>query len=619
MTSPSSDDFVDVLIIGAGPSGLMCANALVHAGVKVRIVDRKAVPVAVGHADGIHPRTIEILQSYGLAERLQREGARFDRAAFYNPGSDGGITRTERTQVIFAPTARYPYLVTRHQGGIESLFHESMATKGLVVQRPVVPTSIELSKVVSELENLNAYPVKVTLKRLDSTDNESEVVHAKFVLGSDGAHSWVRKSLDIDMDADQTDSIWGVVDIIPDSDFPDLRNWSFIHSNSGTLMNIPREGDMVRFYIQLPDDTDFINSETRRVDMGKASPERIMESAAKILQPFRVAKVGEAEWWTVYIIGQRVAKTFSVRDRVFIAGDACHTHSPKAGQGMNASMCDTHNLAWKLAYVLRGWAGMSLLKTYESERLKYAQDLINFDKKWSKLFRDKPQSEDNAGGVSHEEFLGMLATSNGFMSGIGIHYEPSAIVDARHQSCASKVVVGQRMIPHDFIGAADAVPVNIHDMLPSDTRFKILVFTGDISIEGTMDRLCALAERMDAPKGLLKRFGQGAYEAVFDVLCICATKQDNMNFTDVPKLFRPHWSKVLLDDKDMTGLRGGGGYAAYGISPAEGTIIVVRPDGYVGTVAPFEHLDHITQYFASFLLDRSSVEEVSGGRVYARL
>ncbi|PIL24615.1 hypothetical protein GSI_12499 [Ganoderma sinense ZZ0214-1] len=579
---PPPHTFVDVLIIGAGPAGLMCANALVHAGVK----------------------------SYGLAERLQREGARFDRAAFYNPGPDGGITRTERTQVIFAPTARYPYLVTRHQAGIESLFHDSIATKGLVVQRPVVPTSIELSEAGSDLENPNAYPVKVTLKRLDSTDNEGEeVVHAKFVLGSDGAHSWVRKALDIVMDGDQTDSIWGVVDIVPDSDFPDLRNWSFIHSNKGTLMNIPREGDMVRFYIQLPDDTDFVNRETGRVDMAKASPERIMETAAKIFQPFRVAQVGEAEWWTVYIIGQRVARTYSVQDRVFIAGDACHTHSPKAGQGMNASMNDTHNLAWKLAYVLRGWAGMSLLKTYESERLKYAQELINFDKKWSKLFRDKPQSEANADGVSHEEFLGMLATSNGFMSGIGIHYEPSVIVDPRHQSYASKVVVGQRMIPYDFIGAADAVPVNIHDMLPSDTRFKILVFTGDISEEGTMNRVRALAERMVAPTGFLKRFGKGAYEDMFDVLCICATKQDKMDFTDVPILFRSHWSKVLLDDKDMMGRCGGGGYEAYGINPAEGAIVVVRPDGFVGTVAPFEHLDDITRYFASFLLDRSSVSE----------
>ena len=125
----------------------------------------------------------------------------------------------------------------------------------------------------------------------------------------------------------------------------------------------------------------------------------------------------------------------------------------------------------------------------------------------------------------------MLETSHGFLSGIGIRYEPSIIVDPRHQSCATKLVVGERMIPHDFLGAANAIPVNIHDMLPSDTRFKILVFVGDISVEATMDRARALAERMDAPEGFLKRFGQGVHEKVFDVLCICATENDKMDFT----------------------------------------------------------------------------------------
>ncbi|TBU43844.1 thioredoxin-like protein [Dichomitus squalens] len=602
--SPAPVNKVDVLIIGAGPAGLMAANALVHAGVTVRIVDKKVVPVTVGHADGIHPRTIEILQSYGLGERLQREGTRFDRAAFYNPSPNGGIKRTQRTEAIFAPTARYPFLVTRHQGGIEALFRDSMASKDVFVQRPVVATSIELSDSRSDLESPDAYPVKITLKHLDSEDGDEEVVHAKFAIGSDaGAHSWTRKALNIGVEGDQTTSIWGVVDIVPDTDFPDIRNWTFIHSNQGTLMNIPREGDLIRFYIQLSSDTDFVNRETGRVDLTKASPDRIMEAAAKIMQPYRVVRVGNVEWWTVYIIGQRVAQTFSVKDRVFIAGDACHTHSPKAGQGMNASMCDTHNLAWKLSYVLRGWASMSLLKTYESERLKYAQDLINFDKKWSKMFSDKPQSEDNLEGVSHEEFLGMLASQSGFLSGIGIRYEPSTVVNNKHQACASKLIVGERMTPRDFVYAANVNPVNLHDVLPSDMRFKILVFAGDIKVEASMKRLHALGENMGTSNSFLWRFGQGAYEKVFDMLCICATKKDDMDFTDVPKFFRSHWSKVLLDDTDMYGRSGGGAYEAYGISREEGAIVVVRPDGYVGVVAPFDHVDDINQYFASFMLE----------------
>jgi phenol 2-monooxygenase (NADPH) len=127
-------------------------------------------------------------------------------------------------------------------------------------------------------------------------------------------------------------------------------------------------------------------------------------------------------------VGQRVAAKYSAHERVFIAGDACHTHSPKAGQGMNASMNDTHNLgkvfflseipitqlppiiAWKLTHVLRGWANLSLLKTYEFERRKFAQDLIDFDRKFAKLFSGKPRTEEYQDGVSHAEFIQYVFT-----------------------------------------------------------------------------------------------------------------------------------------------------------------------------------------------------------------
>ena len=108
-------------------------------------------------------------------------------------------------------------------------------------------------------------------------------------------------ALPLDLLVCNIDSIWGVVDIVPETNFPDLRNWVIIQSNHGTLMNIPREGDMVRFYIQLPPDTDLVNRETGRVDMAKASAERIIESAARIMAPFPLSTVGEAEWWTVYL------------------------------------------------------------------------------------------------------------------------------------------------------------------------------------------------------------------------------------------------------------------------------------------------------------------------------
>ncbi|TFK80699.1 hypothetical protein K466DRAFT_503427 [Polyporus arcularius HHB13444] len=596
---------VDLLIIGAGPSGLMCANALAGRGFNVRVVDKRAVGVVAGQADGIQPRTHEILQSYGLMERLLREGVEIHRNAFYNPGPSGGIERIERTAAISQPTARYPFTMCRHQGGTENFFIDAMRPKGLEVERSTVPTVLELSadSGSSELRDPAAYPVKVVLQHLDRTENDREVVHAKFVLGTDGAHSWVRKAMGIKMDGGHTEFVWGVVDFFPDTDFPDIRARTVIHSIHGSILVVPREGDLVRLYVQLSDvDLKLVDKQTNRVDKGQASPEKLIETAAKILQPYYLRALGDVQWWTVYIIGQRVAEKFSVEDRILIAGDACHTHSPKAGQGMNASMGDTHNLAWKLAYVLRGWADMSLLRTYEAERRKFAQDLIEFDKVWSTLFSGKPRTAQHDDGVTHEATLSAFRRFGGFSSGIGIRYAPSIIVENKHQDCASKLIVGERMIPHVFIHTADAKPVNIHDLLPADTRFKIVVFVADVTTDVGAVPLRGLAERLTAESSFLRRFGHGNHLDVFDILCITSAERDKVDYTDVPEVFRSHWSKVLVDDIDYAGRSGGGGFAAYGIDPKSGAIVVVRPDGYVGTVAPLDRVEDINAYFSGFML-----------------
>ncbi|KZT07230.1 uncharacterized protein LAESUDRAFT_120001 [Laetiporus sulphureus 93-53] len=610
---------VDVLVIGAGPAGLMCAHALAKAGVDVRIVDQRPKKVAAGQADGIQPRTIEVFQSYGLADRLLREGNQMHTAAFYNPSIDGGIECTGRAPDINAPNARYLFEVTLHQGAIEAIFLDSMTSLGIEVERPVMPTSIELSQDDAILKDPSMHAVKVVLKHLDVPEGKpnTEIVHAKFVVGGDGAHSWVRKSFDIAMEGEQTgalarhltnpthsrqnvtDYIWGVVDMIPETDFPDIRNRCAIHSNNGSCMVIPREGDTVRLYIQLAD-TDAVDVQTGRVDKNKMGPQRLLEVARKSFHPYSISTLHDVQWWTIYIIGQRVASRFSVRERVFIAGDACHTHSPKAGQGMNASMNDTHNLAWKLAHVLRGWSNISLLQTYEFERRKYAQDLIDFDRKFAALFSGKPRTESHQDGVTHEEFLEAFQTFGLFMSGIGVHYLPSAVVHTQHQAYASNLIIGERMVPHVFVRAADARPYEIQDLLPADTRFKILVFTGDIRDKLQPDRVTKLAADMEQPNAFLKRFSKGGIDSVFDILCINAGKKGSLNYTDFPALLRPHWSKVLVDDTDMYGRVGGGGYEKYGID-LRGVIVVVRPDGFVGMVAPFEELEDIASYFASFM------------------
>ncbi|KAG1735887.1 FAD binding domain-containing protein [Suillus paluster] len=595
---------VDVLIIGAGPAGLMCANALANARVNVRIIDKRVAKVTAGQADGISPRTIEVFQSYGIGERLIRESCQVHLAAFYNPSSTGGIELTNRAPDVTAPSARYPFELALHQGAIESIFLDSMEALGVSVERSTTPTSIEISQDENELMDPTSHPVRVALQKLDTSEGQpqEEIVHAKFVLGADGAHSWVRKNFDISMDGEQSDFIWGVLDMVPETDFPDVRNKSLIHSNYGSCLLVPREKERIRIYMQLAD-KDLINPATGRVDKERMGPEQLLEVARKSLHPYKLNPTNGISWWTLYIIGQRVASKFSIKNRVFIAGDACHTHSPKAGQGMNASMNDAHNIAWKIALVVRGWAGTSLLSTYESERRKYALDLIAFDKTFSTLFSGKPMTEQNSDGVSHEQFLKTFQTFGGFTSGIGVHYNPSVVVNDKNQELASGLVIGERVPPQKFLRAADAWPFELQDLLPSDFRFKLLVFVGDFSNQLQQARVESMVTDMQKPGSFLNLYatpGKSSVDSRFDVITISQGRKEVFDFLRLPTLLRSHWSKVFIDDIDVTGSFGGQGYSYYGVG-LEGALVVVRPDGYVGAIAPLDRAEELDAYFASFM------------------
>jgi len=257
---------------------------------------------------------------------------------------------------------------------------------------------------------------------------------------------------------------------------------------------------------------------------------------------------------------------------------------------MNASMNDTHNLAWKLAHVLRGWANISLLKTYEFERRKYAQDLIAFDKTFSALFSEKLRNDSEGRGPTHEEFIGAFQHYGNFSSGIGVHYAPSIVTEATYQSAASNLIVGQRLLPHVLVRAADAREVNIQDLAPSDARFKLFVFPAEHPQK--------VAAHLNRPECIFNK-----QRDAFDVITVLQGSKNMVNYLGVPPVLRPHWSKVLLDDTDVTGTRGGQIHERYGISRSAGALIVVRPDGYVGTVVPLDELAALDTYLSGFMLD----------------
>lgn len=262
--------------------------------------------------------------------------------AFWNPSSnkDEIIERTSIVPDVAVP-ARFPHEVTIHQGRIERILETDLlrySKRG--VQRNTTLINVRIDE-VGDAE----FPVVAEVE----TDGQRRSIRAKHLVGADGAHSVVRRCMDLKLQGESSDHIWGVVDLVVDTDFPDIRRRCAIHSPAGSVMVIPREriatGDyLTRLYVQVPGDVRPDNDqapvngeagnqskEEAKARRGKVTLESIFEHAAAALKPFHIQpkEGGAVDWWAAYQIGQRVTENFTVKDtkgvnRVFIVGDGVY-------------------------------------------------------------------------------------------------------------------------------------------------------------------------------------------------------------------------------------------------------------------------------------------------------
>ena len=280
------------------------------------------------------------------------------------------------------------------------------------------------------------------------------------------------------MIGDSTDAVWGVMDVYPRTNFPDIRKKATLHSNFGNLLLIPREGgSLVRFYIELPHGTIAKNVHL----------EDLHCTARQIFHPYTL-DIADTFWWSAYSIGQRLADHFSKDNRVFLTGDACHTHSPKAGQGMNVSLQDGYNIGWKLAAVIKGRASPELLKTYNVEREKVAADLIDFDRSFAKLFSMKV---DHLNGDAPKYFSEQFIKSRQYTAGLTAKYDDSIITSAERskQELAKNLTIGMRFPSAQVVRFCDAKEMQFAKVLPADGRWRIVVFAGDLHNRVGAERL----------------------------------------------------------------------------------------------------------------------------------
>ncbi|ENH70890.1 Phenol 2-monooxygenase [Fusarium oxysporum f. sp. cubense race 1] len=635
MAIGAKTDHVDVLIVGAGPAGLMMATWLAKCGIKTRIVDKRGTKIFNGQADGLQCRTLEIFDSFGFAHRAWIESNHMLEISLWNPDEKGILRRSSRIPDTVPGISRFQQVVL-HQGRIERFFLDAINdfSQGKIsVERGVMPTSLEIDPKV--VEDPDAYPITVNLRHLSEeeaqpkqTSTSANVVKAKYMLGADGAHSWVRKELGFKLEGESTDYIWGVLDIVPITDFPDIRQRCAIHSaSSGSVMVIPRENKLVRLYIQLTT-TAKIGEQDSRADRSWITPDVILESAQKILAPYKLT-YRKLDWWTAYQIGQRVGSNFSAYDRVFLAGDAVHTHSPKAGQGMNVSMQDSFNLGWKVANVVKGLASRSILKTYETERKGIAQALIDFDHKFSRLFSGRPAKDImDEEGISMDEFREAFEKGNLFASGIAVDYGQSNIVAkaaaddtglkdvaVKRQGLAPEIKLGMRMPSVKVLNQADARPWHLQELLRSNGAWRLLVFPGDIDLDNQNKRMKTLCDKLSAESSFLKRFTppSARYDSVIEVITVHASKRQDHEIFDFPEVLRPYhevdgwdYNKIFVDDESYH--EGHGRlYETFGIKPDEGCVVILRPDQYVSYVGGLENYDELDGFFSEFMIRQKAV------------
>ncbi|KAH0541698.1 hypothetical protein FGG08_003861 [Glutinoglossum americanum] len=597
----------DIVIVGAGPVGLMLAACIARLGkYKIKHIDIRPERTQIGRADGIQARSLDILRNMGLKRPIMAYNpGRIYEVAFWNPLQHGkGIHRTGtwKSYPEFIDT-RYPFTTILHQGRIEKIFVEDLERMDIQIDR-----SWAISRFKNEGEDLE-YPVQVDLIQ---TNGEAEcAVRTKYLFGADGARSFVREQLGVKMTYKD----------------PTIHMKCTVHSDSGSAMIIPHGNNVVRVYVQIK------SSDKGQDPRRMATESRIQQQANDILSPYRI-EWDRVDWHSAYPIVQGIAERYTLDQRIFMGGDACHTHSPKAGQGMNYGFLDAQNFAWKFHLVESGFATQAILHTYEEERKKMAQKLIDFDAKYAALFSSRPPSvsevedavrcKDHGEAEESNEFVRTFKQSTEFTSGYGVHYDPNCLNWSEAHPAKSplfsppgvKLLPGRVFPPVTVTRVSDACIAHLEQEIPQNGSYRIYIFAG--SPATTSQAISDFATNLQEDNSFLSSYRRhdimgpipyherhNPHSLFFTFCTIFNAPRPAIEINEsLPGVLAEYRDQVYADDIKSGGVSKAKGEAhvKLGFCGEKGGVVVVRPDGYVGcTLALVEGagtVQGINEYFA---------------------
>ncbi|KAJ6570113.1 FAD binding domain-containing protein [Mycena vulgaris] len=571
----------DAVIIGGGPIGSLIAYQLARFGCKPYLMeqdDKKIMP-CYGRATTMWPRTIEMLDQLDLAERLMQIGVVTRNALHFRDGRriTGGMMFGSRMEQL--GDTFYKFSLHLRQRLTEEQFAEALEENDVQqhMRRRVEGFTID--------ENCqDGYPV--TVRARDLENDEVFEVKTKYLIGADGGKSTIRTLAGIAFNGERTTHRWIRMDARVKTNMPNPRCLNSIDSKfHGQILWCPIDNGLVRI--------GYVFSQALLEKYGGVegvTQEVAVKEAIQALQPFEVEFL-EVDWFTIYGIGQAIAETFCAQDRVFLAGDACHTHSSGSAQGLNTGVHDAVNLSWKLALNILNLGKKSLLDSYNLERKPSVQRVIDNDKVISMLISGQYPPRFEGRKEDPRDILTEWYTDVNirlFTLGLGISYPTNLINSVNSDPSAATIVPGERGpdVYLTTIGTDD--PIRLHQILKNDAKFHIVIFAGNPAL--SRPRFTTLQTTLDAPTSFRRAFPA---RRVFRFTTVAAVAGNGA--VDVLGMHGFGGGRVYWDAD-------GRAHSMYGVDVARGAVIVFRPDGWIGSVVALENVQDLGAYFADLLV-----------------
>lgn len=524
---------IAVLIVGAGPTGLMMAYELARHGISFRIIDKKPEATQTSNAAALQTRSLEIFKQLGLANDFLRAGQPCHSICFHDKGKEFARAKFDKLDSV------YPYILSLPQASTERILEQRLTKLEHHVERSRDLTGIKvnLTEIVASIAH---------------EDGVQELIHCQYLLGTDGAHSAVRDAGGFHFPGDDISEQFVVADAALDSYLP--NDQIHIFSNNGYMLGVfPLGGNHYRLggNMQLGYSRKiYTENEVRDIVAARSSGK---------------FNAREVSWISPFWIHSKMADNMR-RANIFLLGDAAHIHSPIGGQGMNTGLQDAHNLAWKLALVLQGRANPTLLDSYEQERKPVIQDVVETTERFTRILLLK-----NPILLFIRKQIIRLAFAipviNKYitrrMTQLDIRYKTSVALDQRAYTSSRSPTVGER---------APDVKLNhsnyFYDYL-NDANHHIICFTGDSDIFKAAD--------------ICKKINYALLGPFKDIMKLHMVTPHRM---DDPV------DQIIDETNSM--------HLTYQIKKM--TILVIRPDGYIGYKTSKFDIDKLKTFLSTYLL-----------------